>query len=184
MKAGNLTDKQKAFVAEYLVDLNGTQAAIRAGFSKKTAESAASRLLRNVKVSAEIEIKKKEREARTQLSADYVLTSLKEVADRCMTAVPVMEFDYEEKAMVEKKAWVRDEQGKTKEVGIYEFDSSGANRALELLGKHFGLFKEKIEHSGPGGGPITTKSDVVLSDLTTAQLIRLADVIERSITKG
>ncbi|WP_093231797.1 terminase small subunit [Thermoflavimicrobium dichotomicum] len=60
-----LTPKQQRFVEEYLIDLNATQAAIRAGYSKKTAEAIASRLLRNVKVQTAIQQAKKERSERT-----------------------------------------------------------------------------------------------------------------------
>lgn len=150
-----LTPKQEAFVVEYLVDLNATQAAIRAGFSKKTAESQGSRLLRNVKVLALIEKSKKDREQRTLVTADWVILNLKEVAERCMTNVPVMEFDHTEKAMVQKTARVVDKDGKLgKEVGIYEFDSSGANRALELLGKHLVLFTDKVDTTVRQSEPI------------------------------
>lgn len=175
-----LTPKQKAFIAEYILDLNATQAAIRAGFSKKTAESQGSRLLRNVKVLAEIDRLKKEREERTLVTADWVVANLKEVVERCMTHEPVMQFDHEEKRMVQKQG-EDPETGKT--VGIYEFDSAGANRALELLGKHLALFTEKHEHTGAGGGPIAIKNDVDLSRLTDAQLIKLADSLERNAPK-
>jgi hypothetical protein len=43
--------------------------------------------------------------------------------------------------------------------GIWQFDSAGANRSLELLGKHLGLFVEKVEHAGVGGGPIVVRVD-------------------------
>ena len=71
-----------------------------------------------------------ERSKRTEIDADYVLTSLKEVADRCLQATPVM---------------VKGEGGKMVKSGEYRFDSSGANRALELLGKHLKLFTDMLE---------------------------------------
>jgi phage terminase small subunit len=79
--------------------------------------------------------------ASTQLTQEWVLERLKAISDRCMTAVPVMEFDYVNKEMVQKT----DEEGK----GVWEFDSNGANKATENIGKHLGMFiTKKIEHSG------------------------------------
>ncbi|NOV25900.1 terminase small subunit [Cupriavidus necator] len=68
-----LTDKQRRFVDEYLIDLNATQAAIRAGYSERTASEQSSRLLGNVKVAAAIERAQAKRSERTQITADKVL---------------------------------------------------------------------------------------------------------------
>jgi phage terminase small subunit len=75
-----LTARQKLFALEYPIDLNGTQAAIRAGYSARTAEAAASRLLRNVKVGAEIRRVMDERAKRLEISADNVLRELAKLA--------------------------------------------------------------------------------------------------------
>jgi phage terminase small subunit len=75
-----LNDRQQRFVQEYLIDLNATQAAIRAGYAKKTAEQAASRLLRNVKVQEAIQEAKKKRSVRTEVTADKVLDRLWAIA--------------------------------------------------------------------------------------------------------
>lgn len=72
----NLTDKQKAFVNEYLVDLNATQAAIRAGYSKNGANRQASLLLSNIDIQAELQKKMKAREKRTEITQDRVLKEL------------------------------------------------------------------------------------------------------------
>lgn len=71
-----LTAKQAMFVREYVVDLNGTQAAIRAGYSKETAAEQATRLLRNVKVRAAINAALEERTKRVEIDADWVLKRL------------------------------------------------------------------------------------------------------------
>lgn len=71
-----LTAKQAAFVAEYLIDLNATQAAIRAGYSKKTANEQASRLLANVNVAAAVTKAKVKRQARTEITQDSVVREL------------------------------------------------------------------------------------------------------------
>ena len=129
-----LRPKQRCFVDEYLIDLNATQSAIRAGYSPRTANEQSARLLANVSISHEIELALNKRSKKTQIDAEYVITALNEVAERCLQRKPVMEFDRTEKCMVQAE----DEAGH----GIWTFDSSGANRSLELLGKHLNIFNE------------------------------------------
>lgn len=81
MAKRELNDKQMAFCQEYIVDLNATQAAIRAGYSKKTARAIANKLLTKVDIQAVIEKLKAKREKRTQISADYVLLELNRVKE-------------------------------------------------------------------------------------------------------
>lgn len=140
-----LTEKQEAFIREYIIDLNATQAAIRAGYSEKTATEQGSRLLTNVKVRARIEELQNERAEKLKLNAEWVLNRLKEISDRCMTAEPVMTFDYESKSMIE--------------TGEYQFDSTGANKATELIGKHLGMFKDKVEITGGTVIRVTVSDD-------------------------
>ncbi len=124
-----MTDKQNIFVQEYLKDCNATQAAIRAGYSQKTAYSIGQRLLRNVEVSQAINSAMSERQERTALNADYVLHSLHEIAQRCMQKSPVMV----------KGEQAIDDEGRH----LWTFDAKNAIRALELLGKHMGMFSDK-----------------------------------------
>ncbi|HEY8969729.1 MAG TPA: terminase small subunit [Puia sp.] len=133
-KSSNLTDKQKRFCEEYLTDMNATQAAIRSGYSAKTARQVGSENLSKPDIQAYIRGLIDARSERTEISADFVIQALKEVAERCMQRVPAMEFNYEERRMEQKV----DEEGNT----VWEFDSSGANRSLELLGKHLGIFEK------------------------------------------
>lgn len=79
----DLTPKQKTFVKEYLVDLNARQAAIRAGYSEKTAQEQSSRLLSNVKVAKAVQTEMDKRSERTEINADYVLTGIRDLTDRC-----------------------------------------------------------------------------------------------------
>lgn len=147
-----LNDKQRRFVNEYLVDLNVKHAAIRAGYSEKTAQEQGSRLLAHVKVKAAVEKAMDEREERTEITQDYVLKSIQRVANRCMQAVPVMErVDGE---------WVR--------TGEFRFDSSGANKALELLGKHLRLWNDV----GSKENPLHVMSDEEINKELTALLLK------------
>ncbi len=81
MSNQKLTDKQAIFVKEYLVDLNATQAAIRAGYSAKTANEQGSRLLTNVSVQKLIQEHMNKRSERTEITAEYVLTGIKRVTE-------------------------------------------------------------------------------------------------------
>ena len=145
--AAKLTDKQRTFVAEYLVDLNATQAAIRAGYSPKTANEQAARLLANVNIAAAVAEAQAERATRTEINQDYVLNNLVEVTERCMQKRPVCTMKGEQ---------VQDENGN----GVWSFNAQGANKALELIGRHLGMFTEKHEHTGKDGKPIEVDHQV------------------------
>jgi phage terminase small subunit len=136
MPRNGLTPKQAAFVAEYLVDLNATQAAIRAGYSAKNADKIGPRLVGESRVAAAIGEAKAKREAATEVNAAWVLERLRDNVERAMQAEPVY-----------------DREGN--HTGEYTYQGAVANRALELLGKHHGLFSDRIEHTGAQGGAIT-----------------------------
>lgn len=141
-----LTDKQAAFVREYLVDLNATQAAIRAGYSERTASRIGPQLLGKTCVREAIEKAQAKRARRVEVTQDYVLSNLVEVVERTMQRAPVLDRKGEQ---------VTDEEGRA----VWRFDAKGANRALELLGKHLGIFTDKVkaEVSGPDGGPVASE---------------------------
>lgn len=127
-----LTPKQAAFVREYLIDLNATQAAIRAGYSPKTAYRTGADNLRKHQVADAIAKAQAERSERLQLTHDWVLERLVQNHERAMQAEPVMRKERDE--------WV--------ETGEYQYQGNVANKALELIGKHLGMFTEKTEQSG------------------------------------
>lgn len=147
-----LTPKQSRFVNEYLVDFNATQAAIRAGYSPRTAAAQASRLFTNVKVYKAIAQAVEERAKRTAIDQDWVLDRLQEVVDRCMQAIPVC-----------------DRQGQPS--GEWRFNAGGANRALEIIGKHLRMFADKVE----------VEQSRSVRDLSTAEL--MAIVVEEHNNK-
>jgi phage terminase small subunit len=141
-----LTAKQRCFVDEYLVDLNATQAAIRAGYSERTANEQGSRLLANVSVAAAVQKAMDARAEKVGVSAQYVLQTIVDTIERCKQAEPV-----------------RDREGN--QTGEYKFDAAAVLKGAELLGKHLKLFTEKTEVSGPGGGAVRTVSRVELVPL-------------------
>ena len=127
-----LNEKQKQFCEEYIIDLNGTQAAIRAGYSEKTANRIASELLTKLDIQEYICELKNKRSERVKYSQDELMRDILEVKNRCMQAIPVMVYDKEEKCLVQAE-----ENGQ----GIWKFDSNGANKALDMLAKHVGFYE-------------------------------------------
>ncbi len=112
-----LNPKQRRFADAYLVDLNAAKAAIRAGQSARTAQQ----LLQNASVQGAIQAALAARAERTEITLDWVIKRLVANAERAMQAVAV-----------------QDSSGK--ETGRYTYQGSVANRALELLGKHIGMW--------------------------------------------
>ena len=117
-----LNEKQKQFCEEYIIDLNGTQAAIRAGYSEKTANRIASENLSKLDIQEYICELKNKRSERVKYSQDELMRDILEVKNRCMQANPVI-----------------DKEGN--ETGVWKFDSNGANKALDMLAKHVGFYE-------------------------------------------
>lgn len=142
-----LMAKQAKFAQEYIIDLNASAAAIRAGYSAKTSDQLGYQLLQKASVKAEIDRLRTKVAEKAELSVEWVLTRLRTVAERCMQAEPVLDRKGEP-VLVETP---------TGELApAYTFQAGPANRSLELLGKHLGLFPDKVEHTGKDGGPIET----------------------------
>ena len=132
-----LTDKQQRFCQEYVIDLNATQAAKRAGYSEKTANEQGCQLLAKLNIQEEISKLQAQIAKKTELNAEWVLNNLKEISERCMQKTPAMKFNRTEKCMEQ----VTDENGE----GVWQFDANGANRANELIGKHLGMFTKTLD---------------------------------------
>ncbi|GAA0382572.1 terminase small subunit [Paenibacillus motobuensis] len=221
-----LTAKQQLFVKEYLVDLNAKQAAIRAGYSPKTAEQQASRLLSNVKVQKAIQKAMDERAAKVEISAEQVLQRWKDIAFADPNEIIhfrrvccrycfgidhqyqwINEAEYEAAVKIARAEAEKSKKKKHVELpsdaGGYGFDPlirphpkcpqchgeghgqlhvndtrdlspqakalyAGAkttaagleikfhdqDKALENIARHLGMFKDKLEIGGEGGGPL------------------------------
>ena len=148
-----LTPKQQRFVEEYLIDLNATQAAIRAGYSPQTASEQSARLLGNVSVKSAIDRALAERSRRTGINAALVLEELALLAradmadcvnpDGSVKSLHVMSPEAR-RAIAEYRI-----QGDKATIKLHD-----KARALNLLAQHLGLLIERHEHTGKGGGPI------------------------------
>ena len=143
-----LTQRQSRFVAEYLIDLNGTQAAIRAGYSAKTANEQASRLLANVNIQAAIQEAMKARQERTELTAQSVIDDIQAIKLDAMKEIA-------------------DNNG-----NMRMSDRTAALKATELIGKHIGMFRERVELTGRNGGQVQV-SNIDVSNISTAALAEL-----------
>jgi phage terminase small subunit len=119
-----LNEKQKQFCEEFIIDFNGTQAAVRAGYSPNTANEQAARLLANVNIQAYLKELIENRNKRMRITQDEVVANIVEVMQRCMQAKPVTFMGRQ----------VKDEEGNN----LWRFDSQGANKALDMLMKHTG----------------------------------------------
>ena len=140
-----INDRQKRYVAEYLIDLNATQAAIRAGYSVKGAHVRGAELLKNRKVAAAIQKAMTERSERTEITQDYVLNSIVETMERCKQAEPV-------KYQNGDQVYVGTPDGEI--TPSYKFDAGAVLRGAELLGRHLAMFTDNVRHAGKDGGPI------------------------------
>ena len=148
-----LTAKQKRFVEEYLIDLNATQAAIRAGYSPKTANEQGNRLLTNVSVRTRVDQAMAERSKRTGISQDRVIMELARLAFvNPLNVINADDGSVRRDASEDDLACIQSVKVKTMdgEKGSSEEREVKLNdkiKALELLGKHLGMFKDRIELS-------------------------------------
>ena len=145
-----LTEKQKRFVEEYLIDLNATQSAIRAGYSVKNADKIGSELLGKTRVAEAISEKMAERSKRTGVNQDRVVLELAKLAFVKMTDVVDSQGKIKSNAREDDLACIESVKYKksTSETGSSierEVKISPKLKALELLGKHLGMWNDKLD---------------------------------------
>ena len=129
-----LTPKQEKFVQEYMIDLNATQAAIRAGYSKKTAYSIGNENLNKPEIASRIKARQAELAIVAKLSQEWVIAQLVNVVAKSSQAVEVEKWDPAERKMIS--------------TGEYVYDSKGVTTAAQLIGKHLGMFTDKLDING------------------------------------
>ncbi len=188
-----LTAKQQRFCDEYLIDLNATQAAIRAGYSPKTAEQLAYQLLQKTSVQNHIAELQKKREKRTEITQDSVLRELALIAfakasdyarvvekDAMVEVdgnmVPVLDEDGNQVKYRTVEPILTDEltEDQKKAIAVikkgrdgFEIKPYSKIQALELLGKHLGMFTEKVE--------VKNTTPNAFEGLTTEEMKKLID---------
>lgn len=140
-----LTPKQQRFIEEYLVDLNATQAAKRAGYSQKTAYSIGEENLRKPAIAQKIKELQEELSKKTKLTHEWVLQKLEECVSKSMQEEEIKKWDNFNKELVG--------------TGKYVYDSKGATKALELIGKHLGMFKDNLNITGDLEINVTIEDD-------------------------
>lgn len=126
-------ERWEIFCQEYVVDFNGTRAAIAAGYSKKTARSTAAENLTKPNIQRRIKELTQKKVERIEYTQDDVMRDLLEVKNRCMQKVPVMYYDKVDKEYKQEQ----DDLGRD----VWKFDSQGANSALDKLAKHTGFYE-------------------------------------------
>ena len=148
--ARKLTDKQQRFVDEYLIDLNATQAAIRAGYSVKTANEQGSQNLAKLSIQQAIAERMAERSRRTGVNQDRVVLELAKIAFVKMTDIVDKEGNIKENAAEDDLACIESVKYKHSDTDTgyseeREVKIASKLKALELLGKHLGMWNDKVD---------------------------------------
>ena len=145
--AKKLTEKQKRFVEEYLIDLNATQAAIRAGYSPKTANEQGTQNLAKLSIQDAVAKAMAERSRRTGINQDRVLRELARIAfANARDVINMEDATLKEDACPDDTAAIQSVKVKTfGEDGVErEIRMGDKLKALEMLGRHLGMFKDNL----------------------------------------
>lgn len=150
-----LTDKQAAFVREYLVDLNASAAARRAGYSERTAGYIGHENLKKPEIAEAIAEAQTERAERTEVTADRVLKEYacmalydpKDIASHPMSG-PRDIASLPEAVRRAIIGWGWDKHGN------FTLKLASKQAALDSIAKHLGMFKDNVQLTGIDGGPL------------------------------
>lgn len=162
-----ITAKQKAFVDEYLIDLNATQAAIRAGYSAANADKIGHELLGKTRVAEYLALRMKAREQRTEITQDRVLQEFAKLAfldprrfyNEKGGLIPVHELDADVAAalssmeIVQQRAGM-DADGNQAFEDVKKIKFIDKKGALDSVARHLGMFNDKVQMTGANGGPV------------------------------
>lgn len=160
-----LTEKQRQFVAEYLIDLNATQAAIRAGYSTNRADAMGHENLRKPEISQAVQAAMLARSERTEVTADRVLAEYAKLAfldprrfydaSGGLIPVPLLPADVAA-ALSSMEVTVERSNGEDGPTfaDVKKIKFADKKGALDSVARHLGMFTDKTEVSGPNGGPV------------------------------
>lgn len=173
-----LSDKQRDFVDQYLIDLNATQAAIRAGYSAKTAGSQGFDLLKRPEIQDYLAERRADLQKRTDITQERVLQELAKLGFANMA--DYMKPGANGDPFLDFSALTRDQAAALQEVTVEDFvdgrgeDARDVRRvkfkladkraALVDIGRHLGMFSDKLQLTGKDGGAIETAIKVVFGD--------------------
>ena len=158
-----MTPKQSRFVAEYLIDLNATQAAIRAGYSHRTARQIGEENLTKPDVKAAVEAAMAERASRTEITADRVLKELAKVAFFNIKSAlnpdgslkPIDEMDDDTAAVIAALDVTELSDANGKAVGrVKKVKLADKLAALDKIGRHLGMWHDKLTLKGDPDNPL------------------------------
>lgn len=164
LNLARLTLKQQRFIEEYLIDLNATQAAIRAGYSTHSASVIGRENLNKVEIKSAIEKALAERSKRTGINADRIVEELAKIAFLNPTdVININDASIKEESKKEDTAAIsaikiKTSFGENGEMVEREIKTYDKIKALELLGKHIGMFSDKFKVEGVV--PIVIKEDL------------------------
>lgn len=142
-----LTGKEERFCREYIVDYNGTQAAIRARYSPKSARQIASRLLTKDYIRSRVHAIQIEECEKKSINEQSVLLGLQENYERCMQLKPAKVWDSEKHEYVES--------------GQYVYNPKGAIAALTKMGEYLGMFKQNVNTNVSGSLDVNKLEDLI-----------------------
>ena len=166
-----LSDQRRRFVAEYLVDQNGTRAAVRAGYSKRSAHVTATRLLKDANVRAAIDARFDRRIKRTDITGDRVVLELARIVfadvlnyvsitDRGIAARLSSELTEDQARAIAEVSESIDAQGNRR----IKYKLHDKTRAADLLSKLLGMQVTRSEVTGRGGGPVRVEATTIDED--------------------
>jgi phage terminase small subunit len=189
-----LTPKQERFVFEYLIDLNATQAAIRAGYSSDTAGVIGCENLGKPNVQEALRLAKEERAKKLEITPERVLAEFAKIGFADIkdfatfktaktvvgrdekTGEPIIDYAH----IVDIKDSDQVDGSVISEIalkdGQLKFKLYDKQKALEMVAKHLNMFTENVVHTGPGGGAIQTKHTIDLESLSVEELKVLANI--------
>lgn len=152
-----LTDKQRMFCLEYIVDLNATQAAIRAGYSENTAQEIGSQNLSKLIIQNEIQELIKKRSERTEITADMVLkelakigfSNIAEFTDNSNGIVNINGLEQFKTACISSIECVTRQVGEDAEITVTKLKLHDKISALEKIGRHLGMFEKDNAQKQP-----------------------------------